>query len=400
MLKTQNLISEVLIPHEGGLKWRICETGAGCPVASAILSTSGASAIIYDTHVPYGNDSQEDAGYTDGSFRSVSMEFCANVIARKSANVNANAVYVSSFQVGEDKCTHGWIGISHRDFAHHGTAVTKYYHITLGVGIPRSAAIRRIGDIGIVLIARALGQAVAEPIEIDNVIDHNGNTVWDELLESSNDFAVVLENYGIVNDKGDMVPSMRANRLEKLRGRKDLIIMPGSFNPIHDGHKEMMRKTGEWIRHNVNSTCEEQFDGLYCITMNNFDPAKDPTAQSVIDRAAKIVLTNDVLVTNSPRLKDFTKLKSRLGDVQLHVPVGWDTFMRMEDDLFTEKFSFITWHIFDRDNAISGYRKDGAESAKQVIRNLEAHEHVVLHEEREHMSMSSTEIRNNGGTGE
>lgn len=391
MLKTQNLISEILIPHKGGLTWRICETGAGCPVASAILNTSGASAIVYDTHVPYSKESQDDAGYMEGVSRSVSMEYCATVIARKSANMNANAIFVSSFQAGEDKCTHGWIGISFPSF-------TKYYHITLGVGIPRGSAIRRIGDIGVILMCKALGETIVEPVEVDNVLDQDGNTIWNELLDSSNDFAVVLENYGIVNDKGDMVPSMRATRLEKLRDHNDLIIMPGSFNPVHDGHKEMMTKTGAWIREHTNSTFKEQYDGLYCITMNNFDSAKDPSAQSIINRASKLVLSNDVLVTNSPMLRDFTKLKARLKDTHIHVPVGWDTFMRMENDLLSEKFNFITWHIFDRDNAISKYRETGIEAAKQVIRNLEQHEQVVLHEEREHMSMSSTEIRNNGRT--
>jgi len=387
-MKTQQLISDVIISHEGKFMWRICETGAGCPVASALLGTFGASAVIYDTHVPYGKDSQDDAGYMNGVSRSVSMEFCANVIARKSANTNSDAIFVSSFQVGEDVCTHGWIGISLR-------GNTTYYHITLKPGIPRGAAIRRIGDIGIILMCKALGETVVEPLEVDNVLDNDGNTIWKELLDSSNNFAVVLENYGIVNEKGDIVPSMRANRLEKLRGTNSLIIMPGSFNPVHDGHKEMMRKVGDWIRNNGNSLFSDKHDALYCITMNNFDPDKDSSAQSVTDRAMKLVLDHDVLVTNSSRLRDFSKLKDRLGDLTIHVPVGWDTFMRMEDDLLSEKFDYIIWHIFDRDNAISNYRENGAKLAKQVIRNLEAHTCVVLHENREHMTMSSTEIRAN-----
>ena len=60
---TQALINEVIIPHPLNIKWRICETGAGCPVASTILNTPGASAVIYDTHVPYAKEAQEDAGY-------------------------------------------------------------------------------------------------------------------------------------------------------------------------------------------------------------------------------------------------------------------------------------------------------------------------------------------------
>lgn len=375
-MKTQNLVSDVLIPHKGNLKWRICETGAGCPVASTILNTAGASAIIYDTHVPYSKESQEDAGYMINTPRSISSDFCAKVIARKSANMNANAIFVSSFQVGEDRCTHGWIGISYPSF-------TRYYHITLGVGVDRTRAIRRIGDIGVILMCKALGETVVEPLEIDSVLDESFTPIWEELIVSDNEYAFLI-------DKSEYV-----QRLEVMRDLGNIIVFPGSFNPLHDGHKEMMAATGAWIQANGDSDFEVEHQGLYCITMRNVDESKNPKVESILGRLPLLLEDHDVLITNSPGFKDFAKLHKRLGNVTIHVPVGWDTFGRMEDELLSEKFNFITWHIFDRDNVIKNCRESGSVQGKQIIRNLEANACVVLHENREHMTMSSTEIRNN-----
>ena len=380
---TNNLISDVLIPHPKNLRWRICETGAGCPVASAILKTEGASKIIYDTHVPYGKDAQEDAGYMVDSPRAISLDFCANVIARKSANANANAVFVSTFQVGENKTTHGWIGISFDGFC-------RYYHVTLGIGIPRKQAIRRIGDIGVILMSNALMADVWEPLEVDDIRDERGNPVWEELLNSENSFATVLEQYGYVDGNDKMQYSIRPQRLEKYRDCDHLVVMPGSFNPLHEGHEELMSRTMDWV-----NDLEGESGAAYCITLNNFNRDKNPTPRQVLERATKIVLKHDLIVTDSPALKDFLKFNKRIG-CHIHVPVGWDTFMRMENELFEDsRYDCITWHLFDRDYQIKHYREKGTETAKQVIRNLEANKRVVLHEDREHMTVSSTQIRHN-----
>ena len=379
-MKTQPLIEDLILQHSA-LRWRICETGAGCPVASALLETPGISKILYDAHVPYGKDAQEDAGYKAG--RVISAEFCKKVMERKSNNANANSVYVSTFQVEEDACSHGWIGIKVFDYE-------RYYHVTLGKGMSRREAIRRIGDTGIILMANVIGKRldvsyVDEPLDVDIVLDGNGNYIWDEMLNPKNNFATILHH-------DDPVEDVYAERLEWLRVYDNVVIMPGSFNPSHEGHAELMNKTKQWVGNNKGDLMTPIFA---CITMNNFNSDKNPTAEQIVERASKLL--NDieplgVIVTDSPRLKDFTKFHQRTG-AHLHIPVGWDTYLRMEQNLFSDsRYDCITWHIFDRDFAIKNYRENGTESSKQVIRNLEANSRVVLHEEREHMTINSTEL--------
>jgi len=68
----------------------------------------------------------------------------------------------------------------------------------------------------------------------------------------------------------------------------------------------------------------------------------------------------------------------------------------MEDELFTEEFSDITWHVFDRDFAIQKIKDIGTEASEMAIKHLEENPRIVLHAERVHMTLSSTEIRENG----
>lgn len=167
-MMTIHLIREVIIPHKGGLKWRVCEIGSGCPVANALLSADGGFNIIYDTHVPSTKEAIEDAGYTRNGAEEGTLEFCADVIARKSANINANAVFVSTFI--ENTSITGWIGISY-------PSNTTYYNITLKKGISKRDAIRRIGDIGIILMSKTLGANVIDDLEIVDTRDVNLNPI-------------------------------------------------------------------------------------------------------------------------------------------------------------------------------------------------------------------------------
>lgn len=381
---TKKLIRETIFASDS--KWRICETGAGCPVATSLLSIEGASSVVYDTHVPYGKDAQSDAGY-DTTERSVSARLVKSIMERKIQNVNCNAVYVSTFQVGLDVCTHGWIGIANGN-------VARIYHITLGKGIDRGSAIRAIGDIGIILMARSCGAEILESLPIDNVMDMNGTIMWEELLDAGNNFASILSASHVWDhaDPAVVQANIDVERVESLRDNDDLVVMPGSFNPLHDGHMEMINQTTDWILKNKNH--EASKTPIFSITLNNFDPDKNPVWDDVLDRVTSLIPKGKVMVTNSYKMADLIHMSHRTG-ASLHVPVGWDTFMRMEDELFTEeKYRCITWHIFDRDHAIANHRASGTENAKQVIRNLDNNSNVVLHEEREHMTLSSTEIRN------
>tara|TARA_R110000764_G_scaffold4009_3_gene16551 strand:- start:2000 stop:2512 length:513 start_codon:yes stop_codon:yes gene_type:complete len=158
-MMTTNLIKEVIVPHEGYLKWRICEIGTGCSVANAILSVDGGSDIIYDTHATSSKEAIVDASYTRTSDVVSSLVFCASVLERKEANLSCNAVFISTFIIEEGKATNGWIGISF-------PGTTTYYNIVLKNGISRKDSIRRVGDIGVILMAKALGANVIEDLEI------------------------------------------------------------------------------------------------------------------------------------------------------------------------------------------------------------------------------------------
>ena len=155
MLLVRKLVEDVIVPHPSKLRWRISETGLGCPVASELLNVDDSATLVYDTSTYSSEQSWEDAGHLQNVDEVVSMEFCASVIARKNANLNADAVYVSTFSFEDGKDTVGWIGISLSNFC-------EYYKITLpssnkrGHVLQKSEAIRAIGNHGIILMGRAL----------------------------------------------------------------------------------------------------------------------------------------------------------------------------------------------------------------------------------------------------
>jgi nicotinic acid mononucleotide adenylyltransferase len=221
----------------------LIETGCGLAVSNALFEVSGASNTIFFVESPYSKIYQ-DRRYSAGQenkARAVSKENIDRFISyhemelKKAAeNLNKDAeklnfIYASSFQLGEgnDKSTHGWIGIwtKHDD-------KTKYFHISIHESLTRKQYLDKISQIGIDLLYYCTvtkDEIVPSNCCIDIILDENGNdTEWEKVfvtVRNEDD-----ENFICVKD-GKLV------RMEDLfRDQETIVLYKGSFNPIHVAH--------------------------------------------------------------------------------------------------------------------------------------------------------------------
>lgn len=236
----KELIQEI---HKSDILGTFIEIGAGQPVAQQLFEIAGASQTIYKAESPYSKKEQE-VKYKISNFRSVSKEFVETVIkaemAAGHAEINHNTYYVSSFQIADKPgaITHGWIGLRYR-------GVEMYYHITMPFDYGREAMISLIGNVGIALLycknditslfttLKSLAPVLSC---IDIIIDGNGKHLINETLKVNQHYHT--EHILVVSD-GKLV------RFEDLFRGKDLIIMKGSFNPLHNTHLAHIQETAK-----------------------------------------------------------------------------------------------------------------------------------------------------------
>lgn len=241
--------NEILIKqiHESDICGTFIEIGAGQPIAQALFNIEGASKTIYKAESPYSQKHQRTLYPHAATFRSVSKEFIQGVIDAEMAighsELNHNTYLVSSFQIANKPgmITHGWIGLRYR-------GIEKYYHLTITHITERAHIISFIGKVGVRILSckndleqfttlfnKESATYSCIDIIVGGELDKNESYIKETLanLESG------LEHPITINAKGELI------RLEDLtRSKEELMIMKGSFNPIHNHHLEII-KTAE-----------------------------------------------------------------------------------------------------------------------------------------------------------
>lgn len=138
-IATQNALGRV---------FKLVEIGAGVPVADLILSSPGASKIVYETECPY-SSAKEKYGITD---RMVSQEAVIKIF-KETVFKNFNSLVVTSFQIPSDNnvVPHGWVLIGFKNGSY------DVFHVTLQhlyfKEESRRTYIERLGKIVIELIS-------------------------------------------------------------------------------------------------------------------------------------------------------------------------------------------------------------------------------------------------------
>lgn len=238
-MTNEELVSQI---HESDIFGTFIEIGAGQPVVQALFNISGASKTIYKAESPYSKAQQKEK-YPDSEFlRSVSKEFVKKVIACERwlphADINHNTYYVSSFQIADksEMLTHGWIGVRYR-------GIEMYYHITITNWTERERIIKAVGEIGLRILSckndmTTLTKLFTAHSAMYSCIDIIENNEGDSLIETSLlNLESGLEKVITISKEGKLI------RFEDLSRKGDLILMKGSFNPLHNHHLEMVKHT-------------------------------------------------------------------------------------------------------------------------------------------------------------
>lgn len=314
-ITTQNALGRV---------FKLVEIGAGVPVADLILSSPGASKIVYETECPYGS-AKEKYGITH---RMVSRE-AVETIFKNTEFKNFNTLVITSFQIPSenDVVPHGWVLIGFKydenKFVHYTFHVTLQ-HLYLKEH-SRKYYIERLGKVVIELISAfedkygGLNLSNVKTGNVDygtpNVLNqHNLNTV----ICFENNLPVRFEDIS--------------------RKYSSINLYKGSFNPVHSAHLEIAK-----IAENRN----EQSKTFFAISRNIYQKGKVATD----DLKERIRLINSygypVLVFDDGFFYDNVLAVRNRFSGKVNPIMGADTFNRLMNCYQTNDLSVIERGIYD-----------------------------------------------------
>lgn len=302
-----------------GRVFKLVEIGAGVPVADLILSSPGASKIVYETECPYGS-AKEKYGITD---RMVSREAVQTIFANTDFK-NFNTLVVTSFQIPSENnvVPHGWVLIS-------GTFGSYVFHVTLQhlylKEHTRRYYIERLGKVVIELIS-AFEDNNSKP-NMTKVVSGNVDYGDCEVLNQPNlNTIICFENNLPV-------------RFEDIsRKYSSLNLYKGSFNPIHSAHLEIA-KIAE--HRNENSRT------IFALSRNTYQKGKIPEEQ-LMERIRAINSAGyPVLVFDDGFFYDNVLAVQNRFSGKVNPIMGADTFNRLMNCYQTNDLSVIERGIYD-----------------------------------------------------
>jgi nicotinic acid mononucleotide adenylyltransferase len=316
-MKQNELITLI---NESNIYGTFVEIGAGQPVSAAIFGVSGASNTIYRAESPYGKDYQEERYGTKG-IRSVSKEFCEQVLVclRSEIKPKHTTQYVSSFQIADKPgmITHGWIAVDYLNTVY-------YYHITLPDSyMDRERTISIIGSIGL----RILYHKNDVPALITHLKKESANYSVIDIIEGKQvdvckEAAIQLCDMGLANHI-TFGADGKLMRLEDLLRKGDLIIMKGSFNPVHNHHIEIMEAAQR--KYPKATPC-------FCISMDTYEKDHIVNTLNLLGRIKMLnKLGYPVIIMRKGLFSQctFTLRNSRHFNDKIIYPLGTDTLNRL-----------------------------------------------------------------------
>ena len=159
------------------------------------------------------------------------------------------------------------------------------------------------------------------------------------------------------------------------------IILSGSFNPLHEGHIELLKASSKEFKKNP----------LYEISIKNVDKSKI-NFNDLINRINQFKSLGKLVVTNSAKFEE----KSNIFKKSIFV-IGYDTALRLVDDKYYDDDFRKSLKIIEKNNCsflVSG-RFINKKYKKPNNINFEGYDYLfnILSEEKFRIDISSTELR-------
>lgn len=401
--KNKEIVEAVKMIHASNLYGVIIECGNGCSITSALMQIEGASNTIYESKQPYNKDVQKTY-YTGQYDRSVSLNFIKDVLKTEkeknstlfSMSDKKPFILASSFQLRstdskQNILTHGWIGL-------HIDGEDRYYHLSIPESKVRTSYFAIIAkcalDLFIHIINPKSGVLVCE--YLDQVILPNEPSLVSTLKYTiynkkckKNDFFITI------NKKNEVI------RFEDLvRNKKGVILQKGSYNPIHEGHEEIMKLT---------TTEYPTYASSFLISIVRYDKPMI-ALDDLLDRIQMITeLGYNVIITKNPLFKDslyWLRSQTRYRQLPVVFPMGIDTINRVIDTDIDERqklsvinidwskhFSFLQSTVY-KNTTFFVFNRQGYD----LKRESEYFKNIVINPDyTDPNAISSTKIRNQYG---
>ena len=159
------------------------------------------------------------------------------------------------------------------------------------------------------------------------------------------------------------------------------IILSGSFNPLHEGHIELLKASSKEFKKNP----------LFEISIKNVDKS-EINFNDLINRINQFKNLGKLVVTNSAKFEE----KSKIFKKSIFV-IGYDTALRLVDDKYYNDDFKKSLKIIEKNNCsflVSG-RFINKKYKKPNNINFEEYDYLfnILSEEKFRIDISSTELR-------
>jgi hypothetical protein len=405
--------------HNSHLFGNIIECGCGACVSTALYEVEGASKTIYCSLQPYNKQIQSTLYEGIEKYRSVSYEFVNEILEHEvdrltDWNDTASFVFASSFQLqgeGQTNLTHGWIGFV--EFDMDGMlAYREFYHLSIPTYHSRKEYFEMISDVGINLLYSKIDKNfVFTSPYIDNFVSLPGivglnyqNKGKDAitLLQILNNISANEENF-IVFEGHVLSQYDRIIRFEDFcRDKPGIILVKGSFNPLHERHMELMETSVDLY---------SNYNPAFHISIGNRDK-EDVDISDLFSRIKKINSYGyDVIVSKQARFNDNLSWIRQRWKLPIIFPVGVDTINRFADDIMEsckeleKSRDFHGWDFTSNQLLEMACQKEIWQDAKFLVfdrKGIELNENTkhfsdIIQLETEHkddLGISSTKIRN------
>ena len=159
------------------------------------------------------------------------------------------------------------------------------------------------------------------------------------------------------------------------------LILSGSFNPLHEGHIELLKASSKEFKKNP----------LFEISIKNVDKS-EINFNDLMDRINQFKSLGKLVVTNSAKFEE----KSNIFKKSIFV-IGYDTALRLVDDKYYDDDFRKSLKIIEKNNCsflVSG-RFINKKYKKPNNINFEEYDYLfnILSEEKFRIDISSTQLR-------